>query len=186
MVGKHHFRVERKIRSYRFKDDLGGPDSWDGDHNAKNNLQDVGILYNGGQEVFRFPLQTVANMPGARHTDTVAPGAFSIKWDVERRNFKGPIHGIVGAYDQDGQMIDKDSVQTIPGKNGAPADWARWIFCHSTRKNAPAPDGEVTRFAWSAGCFITTPNAQDALYQLGNMRGFVPGDLIPCVLVEVP
>jgi len=185
MVGNHHFRVERKLSSYNFKADMTSPDSWDGDHNAKNNMRDVAILFDGGKEVLRFPVQTVANMPGARHSDTVTPGIFSVIWNVPRRAFKGVVHGIIGAYDQDGQMIDANSVETVPGKNGAPTDFARWIFGHSTRKNDPAPNGEFTRYAWSAGCFITSPVAQDELYDTGIDCGFVRGDKIPCVLVEV-
>lgn len=186
MVGKYRFKVERKLSSYNFKADMSSPDSWDGDHNAKHNMEDTGILYNGDKEVMRFPLQTVANMPGVRHSDTIVPGIFAIKWDVPRRAFKGHVHGIVGAKDQDGQTINEDSVESVPGKNGAPVDFARWIFCHSTRKNDPAPDGEVTRFAWSAGCFITVPEVQDKVFEVGTAAGFKPGDLIPCSLVEVP
>jgi hypothetical protein len=130
-------------------------------------------------------MQTVANMPGARHTDTIVPGRFYIRWDIDSRLFKGKIHGIVGAIDQDGQAIDESSVEAVPGKDGAPADWARWIFAHSTRKNHPAADGEFTRFAWSAGCFITTPAKQDELFIFGTEAGFTKGDHIPIELVEV-
>jgi len=90
MVGKLRFRIERKISSYSFKADMKSADSWDGDQNAQRNMKDIGILFDGEKEVMRFQVQTVANMPGARHTDTIYPGHFFIKWDVPRRSFKGP------------------------------------------------------------------------------------------------
>jgi hypothetical protein len=165
---------------------MAAADSWEGDHNAQNNLKDYAYLFSpSGICLWAARMQTVANMPGARHTDTIAAGKFSIIWDVERRAFKGHIHGISGAVDQDGQTVNKDSVEIIPGKDGAPTDWARWIFGHSTRKNDPAPDGELTRFAWSAGCFITTPSSQDALWLAGTKAGFCKGDEIEIVLTEI-
>jgi len=184
-VGRLTILVERKRTSYNFKADIASPDSWDGDHNAKHNMEDHLVLLADGHPIWEAWGQTVANMPGARHTDTIVPGDFFVKWDVPRRAFKGHVHGIVGAKDQDGQAIDENSVETIPGKNGAPTDWARWIFGHSTRKNDPAPDGEVTRYAWSAGCFIVSPAAQDELFRLGTMAGLKTGDKIPCKLIEV-
>lgn len=186
MVGKHHFRIERKLSSYRFKDDMNSPDSWDGDHNAKHNCEDVAILYDGDHEVMRIPVQTVANIPGGRHTDTIAPGRFAIKWDVPRRSFKGRVHGIVGAVDQDGQTVDEDSVQRVPGKNGAPVDFARWIAFHTDEKADPAPENTFTRYLWSAGCFITKKQFQQALWFYGVGAGFKTGDKIPCLLVEIP
>jgi hypothetical protein len=180
------FLIKRKLTSYLYKKDLSSPDSWEGDHNAQHNMEDTVILLNGKREIFSFPAQTVANMPGCRHTDTIVPGDFFIKWDVPRRQFKGHVHGIVGAYDYDGQRIDEDSVEKVPTKHGAPVDWARWIFGHSTAKNDPAPEGEFTRHAWSAGCVITTPEKQAELYNIGTKLGFKRGALIPCTLIEVP
>lgn len=160
-------------------------DSWDGDTNAQNNMRDHVVLTLDGKPIWEAWVQTVANMPGVRHSDTIVPGKFFVRWDVDRRSFKGHVHGIVGAVDQDGQVVDENSVETIPGKNGAPADWARWIFLHSTRKIDPAPAGELTRFAWSAGCFIGSPGAQDSLYEIGTDAGLVKDDHIEIELVEV-
>jgi len=185
MVGNYRFVIERKKTSYQFKKNMTSPDSWDGNHNAQHNMEDTVRLYDGYHEVFRFLAQTVANMPGCRHTDTIVPGNFFVKWDVPRRAFKGHIHGFVGAYDQDGQKIDGDSVERVVGKNGAPTDLARWIFGHSTAKNDPAPLGEFTRYAWSAGCTITTWQKQGELFEIGTRVGFKAGDLIPCELIEV-
>lgn len=185
-VNGFRFLVQRDRRSYQFKADMNSPDSWDGDHNAQNNMIDCGqLIAPDGSVAWSAPMQTVANMPGGRHSDTIKPGVFSIIWDVDRRAFKGHIHGIFGAVDQDGQFIDSDSVERVPTKDGAPADMARWIFGHSTRKNDPAPDGELTRYAWSLGCFITTPEGQDALWAAGVAAGFVKGDEIPIEVVEV-
>lgn len=183
-VGKLTILVERRFSSYGYKADMMTPDSWEGDHNAKHNMEDHLALLYDGRTIWEAWGQTVANMPGARHTDTIVPGEFFVKWDVPRRAFKGHIHGMVGAIDQDGQVIDEDSVEKVVGKDGAPADWARWIFGHSTRKNDPAIDG-VTRFAWSAGCFIVSPEAQDSLFELGTKAGLKPGEHIPIRLVEV-
>lgn len=179
------FIIKRKKSSYNFKKNMKSKDSWNGDHNAQHNMEDEVILLFDGVAIFSCKAQTVANMPGCRHTDTIFPGSGSVKWDVQRRSFKGHVHGIVGFMDYDGQIIDENSVQPIVGKNGAPEDWARWIFCHSTAKNDPAPEGEVTRFAWSAGCVITTPEKQSDLFSVGLSLGFKPGDLIPCKLIEV-
>ena len=184
-VGHLAFILERKRTSYDFKKDMASADSWEGDHNAQNNMQDHVALVYQGRPIWEALVQSVANMPGARHSDTIKPGSFFIKWDVPRRAFKGHIHGVVGAYDLDGQLINEDSVETIAGKDGAPADWARWIFLHSIRKNDPAPEGELTRFAWSAGCVIGSPLAQDSLFDLGTKAGLVAGDHIPIILTEV-
>ena len=171
--------------SYNFKKDMASPDSWEGDHNAQNNMQDTAFLYKNSDLIWQAKVQTVANMPGSRHADTIIPGKFYIKWNIPRRTFKGHIHGIVGAYDQEGQRVDENSVQSIPGKNGAPVDWTRWIAFHSTLKNDPAPYGEVTRFAWSAGCFIVSPEKQAELWLVGQDEKFYTGMLIPCELREI-
>ncbi len=182
----YKFVVQRDKRSYQFKADLNAPDLWDDDHNAKNNMIDRAFLFDPqGKTIWSALMQTVANMPGVRHTDTIVPGRFSVIWDVEPRAFKGHIHGIFGAVDQDGQFIDSDSVERVATKDGAPTDWARWIFGHSTRKNAPAADGDLTRYAWSAGCFITSPESQDALWAAGVAAGFVKNDQIDIELIEV-
>ena len=181
----YRFKVAREKISYQFKKDMSAPDSWEGYHNAYNNMQDMAFLYKNNDLIWWAKAQTVANMPGCRHTDTIVPGKFHIQWNVPRRNFKGHIHGIVGAYDQDGQLINEDSVETIEGKNGAPIDWTRWIAFHSTLKNDPAPYGEITRFAWSAGCFIVSPEKQAELWLIGQEEAFSTGLLIPCELYEV-
>jgi hypothetical protein len=186
MANSFRFLILRKKTSYQFKDDMKSADDWTGDHNAKHNMEDSVYLFMNEVIIFQSDrVQTVANMPGVRHTDTIIPCKFYIKWDVDRRAFKGNVHGIIGAQDQDGQFIDNDSVESIVGKDGSPIDWARWIFFHSTRRNDPAPAEPLTRFAWSAGCCIGTPEKQDELYSVGQEKGIFKGQLIPCELKEV-
>ena len=181
----YRFAISRDRDSYNFKKNIGSPDSWEGDHNAQYNMIDTAFLYKNNNLIWWAKTQTVANMPFARHEDTIVPGKFYIKWNIPRRLFKGHIHGIVGAFDQEGQQVDENSVQSIPGKNGAPIDWTRWIAFHSTLKNDPAPYGEETRFAWSAGCFIVSPEKQAELWLIGQEEGFTTGLLIPCELYEI-
>ena len=119
----YRFEVTRLKTSYNFKDDMSAPDSWEGDHNAKRNMEDYGALYRDDVLLWHAPMQTVANMPGVRHSDTIIPGQFFIKWDVPRRAFKGHIHGIVGAIDQDGQQIDEYEHRFSAGRIQRHGEW---------------------------------------------------------------
>ena len=184
MVENLRILVERKKTSYQFKADMNSPDSWDGDHNAQHNMEDHVQLLDGDNPIWEAWAQTVANCPGVDHRNTIAPGSFAVKWNVQRNLFKGHIHGIILALTQGGQFVDSDSIAPIPGEEGTSTD-ARWIFAHSTRKLDPAPVGELTRYAWSAGCTIVSPEAQDDLYEVGVKAGLVDGDEIPGTLVEV-
>ena len=113
----------------------------------------------------------------------MAPGGITIEWDVEPRQHRGHVHGITLALDIEGQFIDGRSIEAIPGKDGQPIDLARWLV-HDTQKLNTGPAGEC-RAAWSAGCFITGPVQSNSLFETGVTRGFVRGDQIPGVLVEV-
>ncbi|MEI8095869.1 MAG: hypothetical protein WCG80_16790 [Spirochaetales bacterium] len=174
-------KVYRDSRSLDFKR-LGkdSPDAWD--NNDKNNMLDVFQLWHNGRILHECKVQTVANIPGGRFLNTIAPGIFGIKLFVEPRAFRGRIHGIVNAVDLEGQRIDGRSVEPVPGKNGAPVDFARWLE-HDTQKHAPAAPGEVTRVAWSAGCIIHHPNDLELLGDIYDAYGLAPGTVIDAELV---
>lgn len=175
--------IKRKKESYEYK--LHGKDSPDDWHNNDvNNMLDTLELWHNGDLLHSNPVQTVANMPGARFLDTIKPGPFGVKLFVEQRAFRGKIHGIVNAVDFDGQTIDGRSIEPIKGKDGAPINIERWLV-HDTQKHAPAPVGEVTRVAWSAGCFIMGPMDLEVLAKLFETHGFKPGDIINGELIEV-
>ena len=178
-----NFIIKRKKESYNYK--LRGKDSADDWHNNDiNNMLDTLELWHNGDLLHSCPVQTVANMPGARFLDTIKPGSFGIKLFVEQRAFRGRIHGIVNAVDFDGQVIDGRSIQPVAGKDGGPVNVERWLM-HDTQKHAPAPVGEVTRVAWSAGCFIMSPMDLEVVGHLCETHELKAGDVVPGELVEV-
>ena len=184
MVGNHHFKVRRKRTSYQYLQAPSKGDSWNGDQNCQHNREDSISLFDGDVLVWECPTyQTVANMPGSRHQDTVAPGSFAIQWDVDPRQHRGHVHGIINASDTEGQCIDNRSVEPVAGKDGSPMDLTRWLW-HDDEKLNTEPEGRC-RAAWSAGCFITGKPESDELYAIGCARGFKPGDEIPVELIEV-
>ena len=184
MVGNHRIVVMRKKSSWDFRENPKLPDSWDGNQNCKNNMQDSFILYDGQTEIWRSDkYQTVANMPGARHQDTIAVGDFFIEWEVSPNQHRGHVHGIIDAVDVEGQEINGRSMETTPGKDGAPIDTTRWLV-HDDQKLITSPPSRC-RAAWSAGCFIGSYQDSEALYAVGTKRGFKSGDHIPVLLMEV-
>jgi len=175
--------VKRKKDSYHFK--LNGDNSPDDWHNNDiNNMLDTIELWHNGDLLHSCPVQTVANLPGSRFKDTIKSGSFQIKLFVEQRAFRGRIHGIVNAIDFDDQTIDGRSIEPVKGKDGAPISIERWLF-HDTQKHAPAPVGEVTRVAWSAGCFIVNPMDLEVFGRLFETHGLKTGDIINGELLEV-
>ena len=143
-------------------------------------MLDLFLVFSGGAELYRCPVQTVANHPEARERDTIAPGRFGLRLGVDPRLFSGRINGIVGAYDLEGDWTDYASVQ--------PDDLARWLQ-HDTRlpKAKPSdPDVIVTtRVAWSAGCIVHHPDDLARVNEIFNAAGKRAGDVIPCELVVV-
>lgn len=175
-------RVYRKKVSYNYKINPNTPDSWD--NNSNNNMLDDFILYYNEALLFRAKCQTIANIPGGRFLDTIAPGKFQIKCFVENRNYYGRIHGIINAYDLEGQFIDENSVERVKGKDGAPIDFSRWLV-HDTQKQKPKQPNDLTRFAWSAGCFISHPSDLDAFANILDAYKIEVGEVINGELVEV-
>lgn len=174
-------KVIRKTASYHYKRNSTKPDDWY--NNDNNNMLDTIILYVFDAELIRMKAQTVANIPGGRFKDTIVPGKFQIEAFVENRNFYGRIHGIINAYDYDGQLINNKSIQPVIGKDGAPIDYKRWL-CHDTQKCKPKPPMDLTRVAWSSGCFITTPDNLTAWGEIWDGCHVLPGNKIDGILVE--
>lgn len=178
-MSRYRIVVVRKSTSYDYLTDRTRGDSWEGNQNAKHNMEDEIALYKDDEIIFKSNCQTVANMPFCRHSDTLVEGTGYLRWDLaDRRKFIGPIHGLVGFVDHDGQVIDENSVTPYIGKDGAPADWERCL-CHSDLKILPGGDGVArTRFAWSAACIILPHPKHMDFYCVGQKEGFVSGQLI--------
>jgi hypothetical protein len=166
-------RIIRKDISFKYKRDFDKPDAWD--NNDANNMLDSFLFYVDEGMIFSAKCQTVANFPGGRYQDTIAAGPFSLKCFVPQRMFHCRVHGIVDCYDIEGQHIDLDSVQ-IDDKN-------RWLV-HDTQKLKPNPPGNLTRVAWSAGCFVLSKLDLEGLNEILDAYKIEAGEIIPGELVE--
>lgn len=174
-------RVDRKKLSYEYKRYASLDDSWS--NNDKNNMLDDFILFYNEALLFKAKCQSIANIPNGRFLDTLAPGKFQIKCFVENRNYYGRIHGIINAYDLDGQLINENSIETVKGKNGAPIDFTRWLI-HDTQKQKPNSPNILTRVAWSAGCLIMAPGDLEAFNEILDAYKVIPGELLNAEIVE--
>ena len=174
-------RIIRKKISYQYKDDMNAKDDWY--VNDKNNMLDDFHFYVDEAIMFSDKVQTVANIPGGRFLDTIVPGPFQLKCFVDSRSFYGRIHGIINTFDLDGQRIDENSIETVIGKNGAPISLTRWLM-HDNQKLRPNPPKELTRVAWSAGCFVHSMNNLEALNNIFDAYKIMPGDVINGELIE--
>lgn len=175
-----NIQIHRDPRSYEYKRrGEGSSDAWD--NNDSNNMLDTLELWHEGALLHSCPVQTVANIPGGRYLNTIACGTFGVKIFVEPRAYRGRIHGIIDAIDLEGQHIDGRSIEPVPGKDGAPVDFERWLV-HDTQKHAPAPAGSVTRVAWSAGCIIMGPMDLEVLAELFELHALEPGSIVAAYL----
>jgi hypothetical protein len=149
--------IVRSRLSANFKIRQSQSDSWD--NNKANNLADTFWMFDGSDTLFATRVQTVANLPGGRPQDTIAPGKFRLRLFADPRDFWCVPHGVVGAKDLEGQDIDGSSVESVPGRDGAPTSFDRWL-CHDMQKHRHNPDGTTnprgtdTSVAWSAGCIV--------------------------------
>lgn len=178
-----HIHIKRHKASYHFKADPEKPDSFS--NNWKNNSLDDFILQKDGQDIFTCRCQSVANycfgdmLPGdtVNHGDSVAEGAFTIKCFVPPRRFHGEIHAIIKTRDIDGQVIDRNAMQTTKDgfQNG------RWLI----HDRYSAKLGKDTNCAWSAGCFILSSHDLHAFNTVLKENGIKTGDEIPGNLTEV-
>ena len=174
-------RVIRKKESYNYKKYPNKPDAWD--NNDFNNMLDEYRIYYDESLMMNLKCQTVSNIPNGRFLDTIAPGNFQLKCFVEPRQYVCNPHGIINTFDLDGQRINENSIETVIGKNGAPISLTRWLN-HDTRKLSPNPNNEVTRVAWSAGCFVLNPSDLEAENMLFINYGIKSGDIIDGELLD--
>lgn len=181
-------RVLRKKASYQYKRNMKAKDDWL--NNDNNNMLDQFLLFFEESRLFSAPCQSVANIPGGRFLDTIAPGAFKIHLFIgeglfaDPRNFYGRIHGIIDCFDMEGQYINDHSVEAVAGKNGAPEDFTRWLI-HDTQKHKPEPPMNLTRVAWSAGCFVLHPSDLESIANILDAYKMNPGDIIDGELEEI-
>lgn len=173
--------IVRAKASYAYKIDTRAPDSWT--NNRANNTLDEFWLFDDGSTLFACRAQTVANMPGGRPQDTIRAGEFGLKLWVERRDFWCEPHGIVNAFDLEGQLIAEDSTQPIAGNDGAPIDMNRTL-CHDWQKLRPWPKGEDTSVAWSLSCVVLPTLQFSRLEKILVATGAKKGDVVPFVLRE--
>lgn len=175
-------KVVRQVASLTPKRWPEKPDDW-GNNDGNNSLDDFAI-YDGLMRLFSCSAQTVVNIPGGRYLDTIAPGPFQLRAFVEPRKFYGRIHGICNTFDLEGQQIDGRSIQPVPGKDGAPLSIDRWLM-HDWQKLRPSPPMQLTRVAWSAGCFVVLPMVLVHIGFIFDQYGIQPGDFIPGELIMV-
>jgi len=174
-------RIIRKKISYNYKRYSDKPDAWD--NNDQNSSLDDFHLYVDEGILFSDKVQTIANIPGGRFLDTIAPGQFQIKCFVPNRSFYGRIHGIINAYDLDGQRINENSIETVVGTNGAPMSFTRWLM-HDNQKLMPNLPNQMTRIAWSAGCFVHSKANLEAFNTILDSYKIMPNDVINGELIE--
>jgi hypothetical protein len=160
-------RVIRKRLSYSYRKDTNINDWY---NNDKNNMLDDFILFANEERILSVRAQTVSNIPTGRFEDTIAEGPFDIRVGVDQRQFHCRIHGICNTFDLEGQRIDINSVQ----KN----DNLRWLV-HDTQKLKPLLPNQLTRVAWSAGCFVLLPSNLLAFNSLIDAYGIKDGHFIP-------
>ena len=181
-------QIYRQKASYNFKRDRTKPDDW-GNNDINNSLdrfvyEDDLETIGGSHLLFECKAQTVSNIPGGRFKSTILPGPFQLRLFVEPRAFRGRIHGICNTLDLDGQQINDHSIAPVAGKDGTPISYDRWLL-HDWQKHAPAPEGEDTRVAWSAGCFVIPDLDLMRFGLLMDELYRVAGELIDGNLVEV-
>lgn len=175
-------QVWRNRKSYDFKADKNKPDSFE--NNWKNNSQDLLVLTDNKRTLFQCNCQSVANYcfgkerPGdtISYGDTIAPGRFTVCCFVPPRAFHGEIHAVINTTDRDGQIIDRNAMQTSADgfQNG------RWLI----HDRYSAKLGKDTNCAWSAGCIILASADLVKLNTTLRAAGIKPGDEIPGEVVE--
>jgi hypothetical protein len=165
--------VYRKIASHDYK---VNPDANSFENNWKNNGIDEIRIMLGEEAVFRAACQTVANHPDYKYKDTVLEGDFGMQCFVDPRAFHGEIHGIVNAFDLEGQAIDKWSMQPSDSFQSG-----RWLVHDRYSKKA----NRDTNYAWSGGCFIMSTVNLAAFNEHLRALGVAKGTVLSGKLYEV-
>jgi len=146
------------------------------DSNIKNNSKDIIIIVKNNTPIFKSFCQSVANHPHYKYKDTIHDGKFEIKCFVENRNFHGGIHGIINAFDIEGQPIDIYSMQIDNGYQKG-----RWLI-HDKYSFEKKRD---LNNAYSGGCFIMSSEQLSEFNKVLISCNVNPGDVIPGILMEV-
>lgn len=111
----------------------------DYNNNTKNNMLDSAKLYKKDTILWECnKVQTVANYPLADTQDTLALGSFQIICFIDPRNYNHEIHGVINAYDIEGQRILENSMQWED------QHWKGRFLIHATQYN----------HAWSKACLM--------------------------------
>jgi hypothetical protein len=149
------------------------------DNNDGNNSLDQFTLFDGDTPLFSCRAQTVSNLEGldagVHYMDTVAPGPFTLDFQVPPRAFQCKPNGICNTKTLAGDIIGADCT-TLTNKS-------RWLN-HDWEFPAGSghPPGQDTRVAWSAGCFVV-PDLDLRKFNATLINlGIQPGDLIDGIL----
>lgn len=168
LFSSHDFKVDPRQNSFG--------------NNWKNNSQDLFRLKesDGGSVLFQTRCQTVSNHPGYKYGDTILEGPFRLKCFVDPRAFHGRVHGIIDAYDLEGQAIDEFSLQNDPDYPGYQN--GRWLV----HDRYSFKIGKDTNYAWSGGCIIlSSADLKNFNTKLDGL-GIRKGDIVEGYLREVP
>jgi len=153
------------------------------DNNWKHNGEDVARLYDREARacLFEARCQTVSNHPDAtkyKFGDTLQTGSFGIRCFVAPRAFHGQPHGIIDAFDLEGQPIDDYSMQNDPDFPGYQN--GRWLV----HDRYSFKTGKDTHYAWSGGCIIFSSADLGFLNAKLRELGVKKDDVIPARLIE--
>jgi hypothetical protein len=169
--------VTRNRASYDYKRYKNKAGDWA--NNDNNNSLDIFQLFDNDRLIFEASCQTVANMEGI-HTEclfnhTLKPGNFAVKLFVDRRRFYCDIHGIIRAFDFNGEYINEDSVTP---------SCANRMLVHDWQSLKPKASGKDTRVAWSDGCIVMKDRDLDLFNKIVLANGLHKNDIISAELVE--
>jgi hypothetical protein len=169
--------IHRAKESWHYRRFPSRGPAWTNNDGA--NSLDLFLLFDdAGEAIFHCKAQTVSNcdglIPGARYTDTIIAGPFGLKTDVDPRNFRGRIHGIVLATTIAGEGIRSDSTTRTNA--------SRWLL-HDWQRHRDQPPGD-TRVAWSAGCIVLPTASLAEFNRLLDDYEIKPGTIIPGTIIE--
>lgn len=171
MIKEYHLLVERDPVSHDFilEEDTGNIYK----NRTKNNMIDHMFLYKNDVIIWStHHLQTVSNHPLMKYSDTIQKGNFKLKLFVEQRKFNTPVHGIIDAFDLNGDYIDEFSMQKDQG------EYIGRFLMHSSYY---APLKRDTK-GYSGACFIVSTAEMLAFNKVLLENGLKEGDILKGVL----